>query len=75
MNDLKYYLAGNKTDDYGNGIVELIHTTQEYSTGYYWTKDVEDADAKVLRKYFNLVDHEEESDRTDDRRFYGTGGE
>jgi len=71
MSELKYYLAGNKTDDYGNGIIELIETTQKNSTGYYWTKDVDASDVIVLKKYFDLVSYDEENKRTDDQRFYG----
>lgn len=70
--DLNWYLVGNKEDDYGNSIIELVETTPELAKEYYWKRETRKSDFRVLKKYFEPVYHDEEKERTDDRRFYGT---
>lgn len=72
MNETNYYLVENKDDDYGNNVEEFVQTTKEYADQYYSARLVPDEDVAVLRKYFTLVDFEEEKERSEDRRFYGS---
>jgi len=72
MSDVRCYLVGNKEDDYGNGLTEFVQTTPELSKGYYWAKEVDPDDQTTIKKYFGLVEYEEEKTRSNDRRFYGT---
>lgn len=71
MESLAVYFVGNKSDDYGNSNLELVETTLKNAKEYYWYKIIEPEDIPTLRKYFDLVEYEEEKERSDDNRFYG----
>lgn len=71
MPTLKFYLTYTKSDDYGGCITELVETTPKKAKEYYYHKEVFPEHISVLLKYFDLVKFDEESERTDDRRFYG----
>lgn len=68
---MKYYFVTNKSDDYGNCIKELVQTTLKNAKQYYSCREVLDEDIETLKKYFYLVEYEEEKQRTKDQRFYG----
>jgi len=68
---MKIYLVENKADDYGNCNKELVQTTLKNATQYYWYKEVQEPDINVLKRYFTLIEYDEEKDRTEDQRFYG----
>lgn len=65
------YLVRTKSDDYGACITELVATTQDKADEYYNNKLIEPVDVAALKKYFQLVDYEEERGRSDNERFYG----
>ena len=67
-----YYLVQNKDDDYGNSVRELVRTSHEFAEQYYAYDEVPEEDVSVLKKYFEFTDYDEEKERTEDRRFYGT---
>ena len=71
MEDTKFYIVTNKTDDYGNGRTELVQTTPDHAKEYYHHKEVDASDVETLKKYLGVVEFEEESQRSDDDRFYG----
>lgn len=66
---MKYYFVENKSDDYGNCRREIVQTTAVNAKKYYWHKEIVDLDdIEVLKKYFDIVDYEEEKER--EERFY-----
>lgn len=67
----KIYIVQNKADDYGNCRTELVETTPELAKEYYYSNEVKTEDIETLKKYFDIVDFEEESHRDDNDRFYG----
>lgn len=69
---IKYFIVSNKDDDYGNCKEELVKTTIENAKEYYSHKEVPEEDAKVLKKYMDFVDYDEEKERNSDRRFCGS---
>lgn len=69
---MKKYLVFSKGDDYGACQTEVVETTEKNAKAYYHFKEIEEQDALTLIKYFGLVDSEEEKERSDDRRFYGS---
>ena len=68
---LFYYLVRGKSDDYGACLIELVQTTPEKAAEYYSHEEVPPEDVAVLEKYFDLIDYEEESKRSSDKRYYG----
>lgn len=72
MEKLNYYFVCNKADDYGNRRDELVHTTEKNSKEYYYAKNVDNQDIEILKKYFDVLSYEEESERSEDERFYGS---
>lgn len=68
----KYFIVNNKPDDYGNCHRELVETTSKNASQYYHMTEVPESDARILKKYMDFVDKNEEKERTDDERFYGT---
>jgi len=68
----KYYLVKNKPDDYGNCKTELIEASVERAIEYYYHRRVADNHVEILKKYFELVTDEEERERSDEERYYGT---
>lgn len=70
--DLKYYLAYSKGDDYGACKLELVRTTKDNAEEYYHTQEIEAPDVETLLKYFDLVDYDEESERSSEKRYYGS---
>ena len=71
MKDLKYYLVQGKTDDYVACLTEVVRTTQANAEEYYSHREIEESDIEVLFKFFDLVDFEEESKRTGEKRYFG----
>lgn len=65
------YLVYSKGDDYGACITELVETTQEFAEQYYGKQRVDADDVETLKKYLNLVEFEEEKERSAEGRFYG----
>ena len=68
---MKYYLVENKSDDYGNCITEIVETTPKLAKEYYNHKEISDDDIVIIKKYFDIVNYDEEKERTKHRRFYG----
>ena len=69
---MKKYIVTNKSDDYGNCREELVETTEENADMYYSKREVSEEDFVVLEKYMDYVPYEEEKQRTEDGRFYGS---
>lgn len=69
---MKTYLVQSKPDDYGACLKELVQTTERVAKEYYHAKEVDAADVEILKKYFDLVPAEEESERTCDERYFGS---
>jgi hypothetical protein len=67
---MKYYLVTNKSDDYGNCRTEVVHTTLENANQYYFSKEVDETDLPIIKKYLDIVSFEEENLRTSNERFY-----
>lgn len=67
----KHYLVYSKSDDYGACLTELVETTEKNAKEYYGKTEVEPDHVEVLAKYFDLIEHDEESERTSDRRYSG----
>lgn len=68
---LKYWMVTGKGDDYGACLQELVRTTVENACQYYSHTEVDPSDTEVLFKFFDLVDYEEESSRTNEQRYFG----
>lgn len=66
------FIVFSKSDDYGACRTEFIETTLKNAKRYYHYKVVSDEDVEIIGKYFSLVSAEEEADRSDEDRYYGT---
>jgi len=67
----KHFIVYSKSDDYGACRTELVELGKAKAKKYYHHKEVKDEDVEVLSKYVEVLDPEEESERSDDDRFYG----
>ena len=70
--DTKIYFVQSKADDYGACVTELVQATKRNAKEYYEWKQVPAKDVEVLKKYLPFIDADEEAERDDDMRFYGT---
>lgn len=69
---MKTYITWSKGDDYGKSLTELVETTEEKSAEYYDAIEVAKEDVEILKKYFDIVPFEKESERNSSDRYYGT---
>jgi hypothetical protein len=64
---MNYYIVYSKGDDYGKVKTDLVQVTKKIAEQYYHLIVVEDDDAKILSKYWDLLSTEEDAERTDIR--------
>lgn len=69
--ELKYYMVSGKSDDYGACKREVVQTTAANAEEYYGHQEIEPQDVDVIAKFFDVIEYEEESERSSDRRYYG----
>ena len=69
---MKTYITWSKGDDYGKSLTELVETTEEKSAEYYGAIEVAKEDVETLKKYFDIVPFEKESERNSSDRYHGT---
>ena len=67
----KSYIVQNKPDDYGSSNREIVITTLKNAKEYYYHELVPEEHMDVLKHYFDVVEYEDETERTNEERFYG----
>lgn len=71
MNMNKAYLVTSKGDDYGAARKELVRVTPKIAKQYYGHKEIPEEHFAILSQYMEVVDPEDEAERTEEQRYYG----
>lgn len=67
-----WYIVSSKPDDYGATRSELVNVDSRVAREYYNATPVESEDVETLKKYIFWLSSEEEAERSDSDRYYGT---